>query len=569
MSEIDPLDMTPEQRRQLFEATGTPPMSVTVAPQQPAATPLDPLDMTPEQRTALISGAKTPEMSWGDYGRFGMTAAVRGLTGLADNLADPLAPLRRLVSPSMERIEQQGSVHPGQWAGDQIFQQTGIPEYVPTTPRGRVALSATEGAIGGAPLGVFGAGSAGLGALRGLLSSAIGGAGGAAGQTAYETTGDERLATAAGLVPGALAQGGGIAAAAARNRAAGRLTPELSDLGVRPTGGQAIGGMLNRMEEGLSSIPWVGDFMRAGRRDAVEQFNRGLAEQTLNKVGETLNPNTETGHATIGEVGDKLGAKYDAITPHLDTTVDHQFAVGDLNRVRRNASMLRSDQQDEFNKVFKAEITDRLSAGGAIPGQSFREMESEIGRLASDNIHSGAPADRALGRVYADLQGSLRDLQMRSNPQHATELQKIHDAYADFQRLQGAAGKIGADEGIFTPEQLYRSTRELDKSLNHRVFATGSARMQDIAQQGKTVLGNKVPDSGTPFRSFASLAPFVVGSGAFSPASAATMLGTGLAAGRAYSPWGRRQLGDFFQRTPSGMEPFGTGLLTSQDPYGR
>jgi hypothetical protein len=197
-------------------------------------------------------------------------------------------------------------------------------------------------------------------------------------------------------------------------------------------------------------------------------------------------------------------------------------------------------------------------------GPAFRLAESEIGRLAQNNIHSAIPADRELGLTLRDLQGSLRDLQMRSNPQHAEALQRIHDAYADFQRVQTAAGYIGSDAGLYTPNQLLRATREADKSLGHRVFAAGGARMQDYAQQGKTLLGDTVPDSGTAFRSAVVASPFVAASYLAHPLA---MAGTGAAAlglGALYSGRGRRYITDFLHDQPTGTPPMLSGLLAGQ-----
>jgi hypothetical protein len=132
-----------------------------------------------------------PQSSIPGWGRFGITAVTRGLGGAADFLTDPLAPLRRIVSPELEAAEQSAKFKPGEAAGNKFFEATGIPEYQPTTPAGRVGLAASEGLVGGGPFGVGGA----------LLS----GVGGVLGQTTKELTGSDRLATAASLLPAVLA----------------------------------------------------------------------------------------------------------------------------------------------------------------------------------------------------------------------------------------------------------------------------------------------------------------------------------------------------------------------------
>ena len=85
------------------------------------------------------------------------------------------------------------------------------------------------------------------------------------------------------------------------------------------------------------------------------------------------------------------------------------------------------------------------------------------------------------------------------NPARAPELRAANEAFANALRVEGGAGKIGSDQGVFTPDHLLSSVRQLDPSLRKGTFARGDALMQDLGDAGKAVLGNKVPDSGTPF----------------------------------------------------------------------
>lgn len=133
--------------------------------------------------------------------RFAGTAIARGLGGAVDMIGDPLHPLRKLISPEFERIEQSLRSHPGQAAADLAFSTTGMPEYQPETALGRVGMAGAQGAVGGSP---FGPAGAVIGALSGV-----------AGQGTQELTGNERAATAAGLAP-ALGAAGIAAARGAR-----------------------------------------------------------------------------------------------------------------------------------------------------------------------------------------------------------------------------------------------------------------------------------------------------------------------------------------------------------------
>lgn len=162
------------------------------------------LSLSPEQQNATVDEiakslgiaappAEPPAKSsvLPEAGKFALTSVVRGLGGLADFAMDPLAPLRRLVSPALENIERSGKFRPGEAAGNAFFGATGIPEYQPETPYGRIGLAATEGLVAGGPFG--------------LAPALLSGLGGALSQGTMEATGSERLSTAAGLLPMGLA----------------------------------------------------------------------------------------------------------------------------------------------------------------------------------------------------------------------------------------------------------------------------------------------------------------------------------------------------------------------------
>jgi hypothetical protein len=67
--------------------------------------------------------------------------------------------------------------------------------------------------------------------------------------------------------------------------------------------------------------------------------------------------------------------------------------------------------------------------------------------------------------------------------------------------VQAAAGRVGAEDGSFTPAQFQSAVRALDKSKDKGAFARGSALGQDLGDAGKSILGGKVPNSGTADRS--------------------------------------------------------------------
>jgi hypothetical protein len=553
----DYLRMSPEE---LSRLPGPAPAVITPPPAAaaPAATP-DYLRMSPEE---LGKFQDPQQRTWSQNFKAALpgtvSTLVRGTGGLIDAAWDPYGTVmsvpRMIWDPKEEARYQSGEQPgPGRKLGDAFFRWTGMPEYIPQTPRERTVMAAGQSAIAGAPFGPVGA--------------ALAAAGGGANQAVVEATkteenpeGNQRRATVAGLVPSILAQGGAGATAAARARAQARITPELYEAGVRPTIGQALGGAFNATEEKISSIPGFGDFMAGGRRGAVEQFNRGAIDRRLETIGERLDPHTPLGRPAIAEAQDALGRAYDRLEPRLNTQVDAPFLAGDMPRINASAARLRPGERTTFDDIYQNDFLRHTGPGGTLDGPAFRRVESEVGRRANNYRGSPDPNHRELGDVLSDLQNSLRDLQVRSNPQHAEALQRLHNAYADFQRVQGAAAAIGTDSGTFTPNQLLRSVLKQDPSLNHRLYASGRARMQDYAEQGTTLLGNRVPDSGTATRGMTAYGLGSLASWFADPAAAAGLLGGAGALGLAYSPLGRRLTTDFLLREP-GVPPIVPGLL--------
>jgi hypothetical protein len=85
--------------------------------------------------------------------RAAATMGVRGLGGAVDFIVDPLAPLRMMLNPAVEKMEPR-PWHPGAALADKFFELTGIRETQPESTLGRIGLAAGTGAVGGGPFGL-------------------------------------------------------------------------------------------------------------------------------------------------------------------------------------------------------------------------------------------------------------------------------------------------------------------------------------------------------------------------------------------------------------------------------
>lgn len=331
----------------------------------------------------------------------------------------------------------------------------------------------------------------------------------------------------------------------------------LMDAGVTPTPGQILGGRAAQFEEKLGNVPVLGGMVQNARARTVEDFNRGAVNRVLEPLGEKLSPDTPVGRQAIGEAIDKASAAYQKILPGLTVKVDQTFAQ-DLGSLAQMAQDLPKDRADQFAKILANQVVGKINPQtGMMTGETFKAVDSELGRLASMYRNTAVGDERLLGGALQELQARLRALVERSNPEAAGALSAANQAYATLLRVQDAAAKVGSPNGVFTPNALTSSVKKFDSSLRDRAFARGDALLQDYAEAGKNVLGNKVPDSGTAGR-------MMVGGGI--PAAAlyaysnpVTAAGIGAGAGLGLLPYTAAG-----QRLAAGLlasRPQGAGLL--------
>jgi hypothetical protein len=325
--------------------------------------------------------------------------------------------------------------------------------------------------------------------------------------------------------------------------AVGRVAP-LMEAGVRPTPGQILGGVSGSIEERLSSVPGAGDFIRMGRRRAVDQFNEGTINQVLAPIGETLE-NGVTGREAIVQMGDKIRDAYNAAVPAAGGVMDQQ-ALQDLTNLRQMSQFMPKQTANQFDRIMRGMVLDKVAPNGGMTGQSFKEAESDLGQIVRDHLYNpgASSAERQLGGAVRELQSTLRQWLTRVNPQASADISAANNAYAQMLRVENAATRGNTLEpGQFTPSQLLAGVK---KYSTQRQFAQGGGLMQDYAGTAKDVLGDKYPDSGTPGRYFMGLlGAGLLGHGVAPEAAALPLTGlaaAGIGAGAMYSRPGQALL---------------------------
>lgn len=285
----------------------------------------------------------------------------------------------------------------------------------------------------------------------------------------------------------------------------------LMDEGVTPTPGQILGGQVQRAEDKAMSIPIVGDAIRSARSRAIEEFNEAALNRALAPIGQTVN---RVGREGVDDVGRAIGNAYDDLMPRLNFRADNQFAQ-ELGTLQQMTQTLPPAQAAQFESIVRNQVVGRLTPQGGATGQNFKAIESELGRLGNSYRSSAVAGERELGMAIGELQSSLRSALERSNPQAASELSKINQAFANYTRIQRAAGGVGATDGVFTPAQLSSAVRAADSTARKGAYARGDALMQDLTDAGRGVMNQVVPNSGTSDRLM--LGAGALGTGMYNP----------------------------------------------------
>lgn len=315
-----------------------------------------------------------------------------------------------------------------------------------------------------------------------------------------------------GLASGAISGVGNVLSRLISPRASTNPQVQLlMDEGVTPTPGQILGGTAQRVEDKAMSIPIVGDAIRSARGRAVEDFNEAALNRALAPIGERV---SRVGREGMDDVGRAIGNAYDDLMPRLNFRADNQFAQ-ELGTLQQMTQTLPPAQAAQFESIVRNQVVGRLTPQGGATGQNFKAIESELGRLGSSYRSSAVAGERELGMAIGELQTSLRSALERSNPQAAAELSQINQAFANYTRIQRAAGGVGATDGIFTPAQLSSAVRAADTTARKGSYARGNALMQDLSDAGRGVMNQVVPNSGTADRMM--LGAGALGTGMYNP----------------------------------------------------
>lgn len=338
--------------------------------------------------------------------------------------------------------------------------------------------------------------------------------------------------------------------------------------GVNLTPGQMMGGMAQRIEDKLTSVPLLGDIIQSSRTKGIEEFNKAAYRRALEPIGGKVPEST--GRAGMESVKNQISGAYDELLPKLTYKPDNQFLTS-LSNFRNEIEGIDPDNAKKVADTVFDVVSKRLDKNGEVQGKAFKVIEEKLGGLAKTYRASQDADQKLMGDAYANALGELRQNLTRNNPQFAEQLNKINTSFANFARLRGA-GSMANTQEMFTPNQLAAAIKSADKSSGKGATATGKALMQDLSDAGVQVLPGKIPDSGTAGRAAinSALGALLGGGGAYTAQTqpvatgAAALLGTALAA--PYMPGGRNLVTMLGGKRPQSIQKL-ADLIRESSPY--
>ena len=283
----------------------------------------------------------------------------------------------------------------------------------------------------------------------------------------------------------------------------GRFAPDVEKLiaeGITPTVGQAATGAANRIEQGITSIPVLGDLVNAARGRTTEDLNRAAYNRVLAPLQQAFPDAMAVGRKAVDYLHGKISDAYDTAINGAQATNDPIFQKK-LQDVIDDAGDFIPDKVKVIQGFIDKRITPLFQQNsGVLPGDVYKTIDARLRGLSDKFGGSTNTDDQLIGDAFDGIREAMMDSAARANPQAADQIKAANAAYANYVRVSRAAGMTGSKAGVFSAEGLQSAVRGADTSVRRDLFSRGGSLLQDLSDPAVNVLGKTVPDSGTAGR---------------------------------------------------------------------
>jgi len=323
----------------------------------------------------------------------------------------------------------------------------------------------------------------------------------------------------------------------------------MRDLGIVPTPGQVLGGRFKSAEEFAQNLPLVGSQIENARQKTIFNFNKGVINKALNKVGTQL-PDDVVGRDAVAFATDEVSKKYDDVLSKMAFKLDFKTTSGILGSLSK-ANLPSPGQRETVQEVVNNIMLSKFPANSQLTGTNIKAIESDLRKEALNYLNSASANDRQIGEALQGVLGVFKKEIGYQNPKLTPELRRIDSAYGDLAIMKIAAANSGAENGVFSPKQYQVAVRQADLSRKKARFAEGRARGQVDADAALKILGEDAKST------LEGRLAAQVGGGIYTLSNPAVGIPTALGISGVYSPLGL-QVSDLLLRSrPEIVKQFG------------
>lgn len=332
-----------------------------------------------------------------------------------------------------------------------------------------------------------------LARARGVSTVGQAAAGGAVGGAMQPAVGDGTFGeqkteqVAVGAVTGPIGEKVVAGAGRVLNPLVSKAEKTMRDLGITPTTGQTLGGQFKTIEEFAQNLPLIGSSIENARQRVLFDFNKGVINKALSKVDDKL-PADVVGRDAIAYASDEVSKKYDDVLSKMSFDLDFATTSNILGALSK-AKSLDANQRKQVTETLNDIVFGKF-AGQKIDGQTYKGIESDLRKKASNYANSATASEREVGEALTDVLGAIKKELYFQNPKQTSKLRRIDSAYSDLSVINVAAANSGADNGVFTPKQFNTAVRQQDQTRRKTSFAKGRAKGQEISDAAVQVLGD-------------------------------------------------------------------------------
>lgn len=395
--------------------------------------------------------------------------------GLAPNVAS------RYFASEAERVRKMNA------AEEEAYQQQRAAEGESGVDVGRIAgniLNPANLAVGlrvGQLAGAYGLGT-------GLQAATAGASQGLLQPVNQPTDFAQEKATQVGLgaIGGKIGESLASVTGAVMNPLASKAEQTMRQLGITPTPGQTLGGVYKKAEDFAQNLPLIGGQIRNAREKVLFDFNKGVINKTLEKVGDKL-PEDVVGRDAVAYAAEQISNKYDEVLSKIKFDLDFKTTSGILNALNK-ANLPSSAQREEATNIVNNIALNKFS-GKTLTGEEYKAIESDLAKEVTKYKNSQSAADRNIGDALQGVLNTFKTELYQQNQRYTPQLRRVDSAYGELKIMQRAAANTGAENGVFTPKQYSLAVKQSDVTRQKSAFAKGTARGQDISESALQTIG--------------------------------------------------------------------------------